>query len=156
MFITELHKTNALDHFDLQKDYTALFHCCNCFCKMGSGIALQIARRYPQAKFIDQKTTPGDLDKLGTYTKIEVAPNKFVVNLYGQYTYGQKSYGDRDLSYDAIWDAMRHFINEHPGIKTIIVPRGIGCGLAAGRWEIVRSMLYELSEKVRIIVCRID
>lgn len=30
-----------------------IVHGCNCFCNMGAGIALQVAKYYPEAKNID-------------------------------------------------------------------------------------------------------
>lgn len=37
----------------------AIAHGCNCFCKMGSGIARQIAKAFPVAAKVDRQTKPG-------------------------------------------------------------------------------------------------
>ena len=40
---------------------------------MGSGIAPQIAKRYPSARAADNATIKGDADKLGTFTRAIVS-----------------------------------------------------------------------------------
>ena len=52
-------------HFDI------IAHGCNCFCTMGSGIAPQIAKAFPEAYDVDQKTVKGDKKKLGVFTEAD-------------------------------------------------------------------------------------
>lgn len=68
---------------------TAIAHGCNCFCKMGAGVAKKIADAFPSADKVDKETIKGYVDKLGNYT-FAVQDNGVVVyNLYTQYRYGR-------------------------------------------------------------------
>ena len=66
--ITKTIKGNLLDAFD-RGDVDVIAHQCNCFCIMGSGIAPQIAKRYPAAYAADKATVKGDANKLGDFTR---------------------------------------------------------------------------------------
>ena len=49
-----------------------LAHGCNCLHAMGSGIAGQLARRYPEVPLIDQQETAfRDFSKIGSFTVAE-------------------------------------------------------------------------------------
>ena len=88
--ITKTIKGNLLDAFD-RGDVDVIAHQCNCFCNMGSGIAPQIAKRYPAARAADNTTIKGDSDKMGTFTRAiisrdvdgEIIDDGIVYNLYG-------------------------------------------------------------------------
>lgn len=71
-------------HFDV------VIHGCNCFCTMGSGIAKQMKRKYPEVFIADKQTKSGDKEKLGTYSfaKINQTSQFIVVNAYTQFKYG--------------------------------------------------------------------
>lgn len=45
--------------------FDLIVHGCNCFCKMGAGIAKEIKSRYPQAYEQDRLTKYGDKNKMG-------------------------------------------------------------------------------------------
>lgn len=76
--------------------FDVIVHGCNCFNTMGSGIAREIRERLPAAFEVDQKTTIGDINKLGNMTVAHVENASpltgclTVINAYTQYTYGSK------------------------------------------------------------------
>ena len=81
-------------------EVTIIAHCCNCFNTMGSGIAPQIAKAFPDAKEADDETMRADYDKLGTFTMsvTEFEEHDVIVyNLYGQYGYGNRQRGVIDF-----------------------------------------------------------
>ncbi len=122
-------------------------HCCNCFNTMGSGVAPQIKWAFPYAWKADQETNRGDWNKLGTYSLGD--PSKdgldgpLVYNLYGQFGFGKRNSGGRDLDYNALYNsllAMAKDLYSDNLPQTVGLPL-IGCGLAAGDWEIVEKMI---------------
>lgn len=153
--ITKTIKGNLLDAFD-RGDVDVIAHQCNCFCNMGSGIAPQIAKRYPNAAEADQKTIRGDASKLGTFTKacVNRAHSKGIVyNLYGQFRYG----GQRtQTDYYALADAlisMQFDITDNGMSDAIVGLPLIGCGLGGGDWEVVSKIINEVfTNEVHIYV----
>ena len=121
-------------------------HGCNCFHKMGAGVALQIAKTYPEAYLADRKTNFKDKNKLGTYS-FWVGKNVFfpdknitIVNAYTQYNYGiinQKSPFDYD-AFKRVLPPIRGAFKD----KTIGMPK-IGCGLGGADWLIVEKMIND-------------
>ena len=153
--ITKTIKGNLLDAFD-RGDVDVIAHQCNCFCNMGSGIAPQIAKRYPSAAEADQKTIRGDASKLGSFTKARVNRGHskgIVYNLYGQFRYG----GQRmQTDYYALADAlisMQFDITDNGMHGAIVGLPLIGCGLGGGDWEVVSKIINEVfSNEVHIYV----
>lgn len=68
----EIIKGNLLDMAEAG-DYNYIMHGCNCFHAMGSGIAGQIARRYPCVPDVDRGTVYGGPGKLGDWTEALVS-----------------------------------------------------------------------------------
>lgn len=129
----------------LEAEVDAIAHCCNCYCTMGTGIAPQIKNKWPVVYAADCATEKGDFKKLGTFTKAIVENGELTVyNLYGQFGYGKRKQGLRDLKYDAIFEALDKMADDVVacGGKTVGLPL-IGCGLAGGKWSIVEAMIEE-------------
>lgn len=123
-----------LGHFDI------IGHGCNCFCKMGSGIAPQIAKAFLGVREADNATILGDIKKLGNYTiaftKSDVETDLMVLNIYSQYTY----YVDqKPFDYEAFTIALRKINHEYPN-KKIGLPL-IGAGLAGGNWDRIKAII---------------
>jgi len=127
-------------------EFDVITHGCNCFCTMGSGIAPQIKKAFPAAWEYDLKTDKGDIQKLGTYSYGQdvVKNNKFltIINSYTQYHYDASK---KPLDYEALTLCMRKINHNFKG-KSIGLPL-IGCGLAGGDWQRVKSIIErELSD----------
>ena len=156
-------KTIEIDIFEQfeKTDNVILIAVNNCFHVMGGGIAKIIKDRYPKVYEADCATPKGDKNKLGGYSfaKVDFKHNRYIANLYGQYTYGKNHFGDRELSYDAFYNAVQKLLKdiENSEIETVLIPWGIGCGLAMGRWEIVKKILDTLTDgcNKECIVCKI-
>jgi O-acetyl-ADP-ribose deacetylase (regulator of RNase III) len=137
-------------------------HVANCWHTMGAGIARIIRKKYPSVYEADCRSEVGP-SKLGTYSlaKVNHEYNRTIVNLYGQNLYTRNSLGDRDTSYDAVYDGLRDLINTcnlAGDIKTILIPYGLASDLAGGRWSIVNQMIDTLASgntNVEIIICRL-
>ena len=139
-------KGNLLDRAE-EGAYDYIMHGCNCFHMMGSGIAGEIARRYPEAARVDRENTAyGEPSKLGyysvtsvfesqrimkpkqlgwedkpTYTSVTLDKPFTILNCYTQYRPGP----------DFIPSIFPYLITElnegYPG-STIGLP-AIGCGI---------------------------
>jgi len=127
----------------LKSDCHVIAHGSNCFCNMGSGIARQIAKDFPEAAEADFFTIRGDETKLGTFTVAECMPSgKRVYNLYTQYKYGiDRQHLDYDALRRALY-AMRTDLEELGLYESVKVGFPlIGCGLAGGDWSIVKAQI---------------
>lgn len=123
-------------------------HGCNSSARMGAGVALQIARRYPWVAEKFKETYKwevgfhgrGDGLPLGAvyeYSQRD-APYR-ILNLITQRGYGRD--GKRYLSYDALDDAFRA-VRKKIGTARLSIPR-IGAGLGGGSWVIVAAIIEE-------------
>lgn len=129
-------------------------HGCNCFHKMGAGVAGQLAKYYPPILAIDKADTLlGDSYKLGTFTKATKihcpGDNEvYCFNLYTQYEPGP------NLDYGALVNSMIE-LNEWGSNKIappfIYMPR-IGCGIAGGDWEKVSVLIDMFTPNLNIII----
>ena len=157
-----IRNADIFDVFKETKD-SVLCHCANCFCKMKSGIAKVITEKIPDAPKADSLTIAGDPSKLGTFSfahidEIDgVEVDGFVANLYGQFDCTRTSLGDRDVSYDALYNAMCS-IRDKFQYQTILFPYQIGSNLAGGRWPIVEAMIRSVFEEHQfpVIICKIE
>jgi len=118
-------------------EFDVIVHGCNCFCKMGAGLAKQIRANFPEAYKVDQQTKRGDYDKLGTCSVADCGC-VVVVNAYTQFGYA--SYG-RSVDYDAIRSCMKWIVKTYLD-KKIGLPK-IGAGLGGGDWNIIKKILEE-------------
>lgn len=130
-----------------QGHFDAIGHGANCFCRMKSGIAGQISKKYPEAVQQDNQTVPGDLSKLGNFTKaFYTDKDKFIFNLYTQYRYGREP-NVLYVSYEAIREsmiAMREYLVQYTWNTPRVGFPLIGCGLANGDWDIVSKIIKEV------------
>ena len=137
-----------------------LVHGCNCYCKMGAGIAKQIKEQFPQAyqadlRYEDKQTLLGNIkekrDKLGKYSSWKYKENQYIVNAYTQDTYWDP---EKMLSYPAIRKVFTKINKDFSNLK-IGIPF-IGCGLAKGNWSRVSEILEEIFEHKPIFVFYIN
>lgn len=124
-------------------EFDIIVHGCNCFNTMGSGIAAQIAVKFPDAKIADDETVRGDPGKLGTYT-IGMGGRLVIINAYTQYSTSKQ--GEDVFEYHAfqrVLDKLAHRL----GTWRFGFPL-IGMGLAGGDKERILAMLENFSQRV--------
>lgn len=130
-----------------------LFHGCNCVHAMGSGIAGQLARKYPKVPEVDRTTPYGDRAKLGTWTLVQLPRTDghfFVVNAYTQY---MPSYDQTDVfeyaAFEQLCAKWRAIVNlaAGDGLVRIGFPH-IGAGLAGGDWERIKQIIIDAFQEV--------
>jgi hypothetical protein len=127
-----------------------LFHQCNCKTRRAKGIAARIFTRYPYANIYIKlpKRIPGVVYPCyGT---------RLILNACAQYSYGGPSSPRGNISEGTLVDDYEQrlqwfadclvqagLILDDTGYSALSVPRGIGCGLAKGRWEDYYALLAE-------------
>jgi len=124
-----------------QGKFDVIAHGCNCMCDMGAGIAKQIKKVFPAAYKVDQQTSKGDRDKLGTCTAATCETKNGtieVVNAYTQYDFRGKGVL---VDYDAVRSCMK-WIKSHYAGKRIGLPK-IGAGMARGDWNKISNIIAE-------------
>lgn len=149
------------DLLDFPNDIDVLHHGCNIHGTMGAGIALQIAKRYPEAARVDKICHEAGTNKLGTCSVADIGKGKKIINLYQQ-TLNPDENG-KSLDFDALYSSMLQAVdylngyycderrNPDPSISRIKLgfPKGLGSGLAVGCrqgfdpyiWNIVEAMI---------------
>lgn len=139
-------------HGDLLNSEATIFcHQCNCFAKMGAGIAKQIANTYPIVRRADydRYTKLGTDGIFGTILPVQLPDTKVCINMYAQKFYGR---GKRQTDYDAFkkcLDAIKEWAKTEANEFDVIgFPGYIGCGLAGGDWNIVKQMITEFSKEI--------
>ena len=165
---------------DLAKkgEFDVITHGCNCFCTMGAGLAVEMAKNFECHKFpMEDPQYKGDINKLGTIDykhqmvipimqKIHVngveveAPNfgghpLVVANSYTQYYYG-RIYTDGatpPVDYDAITLCMRKINHLFPE-KRIGLPL-IGAGLAGGDWNIIEKIIEKELKNMDVTIVKL-
>lgn len=137
------------DLLDFARDgyFDVIIHGCNCFCKMGSGIAKQIKEEYPEAyqadcdwqdpnNPVEGKMEIGNINKLGNFTYANTKDGFRIINAYTQYEYGSHL---RPLDYEAITLALRK-VNAQYRSQSVGLPM-IGAGLAGGDWVRIKKII---------------
>lgn len=139
-------KTVKGDLLKMGKDneFDIIMQGCNCFCIMGSGIAVQIATQFPDAKLADDETVRGDPGKLGTYS-IGMHGRLVILNCYTQF---RTSAGPNDdvFEYKA-FERVLEKISYRFGKWRIGLPL-IGMGLAGGDPERIMPMIERFATAV--------
>lgn len=147
--------------------FDVITHGCNCFCTMGSGIAVPMRQTFRVDTYKKEHLKfKGDLNKLGTidygiyilenksgapkkhYHSSEITKsllgsnNKIlhVVNSYTQFNFN-RFVGIPDLDYSALKLCFKKINYKFKGMK-IGIPL-IGCGLAGGNWLSVKSIIQD-------------
>lgn len=130
-------------------EFDVIVQGCNCFHTQASGLAGQLARKYPQVLNVDRLTEYGSREKLGSYSIAHLV-GFAVINVYTQYEYGKE--GDL-FEYDAFQRFLDQWAQNISTFRNKVKYRigfpMIGCGLAGGNSERILKMISEFSDKVK-------
>lgn len=150
-------KYTKADLFTTGADIIA--HGCNCVGGFGSGVAGQMARKYPMTrthylhKFETEGWRLGDVQFV-TVENVNVWTNRYVANCATQ-----KEYYPRDrvhADYEAIRKCMQQvhdFAKMHD--LTVAIPK-IGAGLAGGDWKIIEQILESVFHDYNVAVYHLE
>lgn len=157
----------------LEGNFDVITHGCNCFCKMGSGIAVPMKQNFGCDVFpLEENEHLAEYNKLGQIDcrPFEIKNGKavlketmtteplhvmWVVNSYTQYYPGRAipPY-DIPLDYDALQLCFRKinrkFSGQHLGIPMI------GSGLAGGNWNRISIIIKKETTDMEVTVVEYD
>lgn len=126
-----------------QREHLVVLQNCNCQCRMGAGLARDIARHWPEAELADRDTRRGDQNKLGHWSMAvierEDIPPFTVHNLYCQYRYGPAY--ERHFDPLALEHCCERLADYYAGQNVRFVFGLLGTGHAGGRWRVIREIL---------------
>jgi len=131
----------------LDSDCDYICHQVNCRGVMGAGIARQIRERWPWVftsyhAYCDRCKSRNE-SLLGNIWGVKIDHDnrnpQWVINMFAQEEYGY--YGGRFTSYDAFANCLEAMRDRLPRDKTIAFPKGIGCGLGGGDWNIILRLI---------------
>lgn len=133
--------------------FDVIVHGCNCLNTMGSGIAVEIRTRYPEAYDADtalslklQDDTNSQVQKLGCYsTHLVKGDHKFlIVNAYTQVMFSPR--GIDHFEYASFEVILQKMLHEY-GVFKIGFPY-IGMGLAGGDKDRIITMIQDFAAQV--------
>ena len=125
-------------------------HQVNCQGKMGSGVALQIKKKYPLAyqeykSLVDEhspEVNGEDLrkDLLGQVNGVKINENLYIANMFGQLNYGYD--GKQYTNTEALFNCFKivRKVSEQTGLP-VYLPYMIGCYRGGGDWKLVEDYL---------------
>lgn len=116
-------------------------HGCNCQGGFGSGIAGQIARRWPHVRdaYINLHNNGGTI--LGFFQPVPISDNQYIINCGTQDKYLPR--GVRHADYDAINDVLESLsLYTQRKLTRVGIPK-IGAGLAGGDWEEIEKIILK-------------
>lgn len=149
-------------------DCDVFCHQVNCQGKMRSGIAKLIREKYPKV-YTEYKNKCDNAishkNLLGHCQMVEIEPNRYCANLFGQLYYGYDNvrYTDESAVYCMfmnLYDWCNYAIYEFENYKRIKlgIPYKIGCGLGGGNWDNILRIINEIfnkSDVIDVYICKI-
>ena len=127
-----------------------LIHGCNAQGKMGSGLALAVKNKYPEAYAAYMQEYELGLLELGTYSAAVVGRNLTVVNAVVQNYYGRVQH-IRYVNYTAIGEIFEQLETIYDDSTEFHIPR-LGAGLGGGDWNVI-SEIIENTCPNKVITC---
>lgn len=116
---------------------------CNCVTKTAKGLAASIIERFPYANFYENNPDrkPGTIELRGGDTN----PKRWVAAMYAQYYQGVATGkdGDSAAQRQTWFQECLSKLGKVKNLKSVALPRKIGCGLAGGDWNIYRKMIED-------------
>ena len=129
-------------------------HQVNCMGKMGAGVALAIRKQWPIVYNEYIKTFQLNNLQLGRIFITTIMDQLFVVNLCGQYHYGRNQ---KQTNYDAVHTCLEKLNQEiikHNMTLDVMFPYKMGCNLAGGNWNIMKTIISETITNNNILIIK--
>lgn len=150
------------DLLDFPEGINVIVHGANTMNKMRSGIAKQIAARYPQAVAADHAyycICKGlNESMMGTASVAEVEGKGRIYNLYQQSTTRSTNpEKSRHVDYEGFYNGLL-FIRKNLEVREVVkdtvigFPKNIACGLAGGDWNIIRAMIESVFGDINTVI----
>lgn len=122
--------------------HVVVLHVANCMGAMGSGVALDISKAWPEVEETDKETVIGDLNKLGKFNRTLVKRDNFeltVLNIYAQYRYGPRQQNNFDIAaFDAALESIATYFHNQ---DVCFVFPAMGAGRGGGSWRQISDVI---------------
>lgn len=143
------------DIFDYVKENDIVLHQVNCQGIMGGGIALQIKNMFPNV-YETYKAYCEHMNKECLGDMVDVKTNKGGINFTIGNCFGQDKYGGntRQTDYDALHDSFVQVKWNSDLYNRILIPYGIGCGLAGGDWNVVSNIIEGVFKDCNVLIVK--
>lgn len=140
--------------FDSNTDVIA--HQCNCQGVMGTGVAAEVKRRYPDVYQAYRYTYEKHGLRLGQVIVKKTSDNKHIANLLAQEKYGYdgKCYTDYDKLQEC-FDRTIYFMKME-GLKSIAFPYLMACHRGGGDWNVVYKMIEDTFKDFDVEIWRLN
>jgi len=121
---------------------------------MGSGLAKQIKKIYPEAYEDYKKFCLSNTDVFGRTLISECKDGKYIAHLFGQYSYGTSK---RHTNYDMLERALNIlFYKSEVMNKNVAIPYNIGCCRGGGDWSVVYQIIERVFGENDVSIYRLD
>lgn len=138
-----------------EADANVIVHQVNCMGVMGSGLALQVKNRYPkvfsQYSSLCKSYPPENL--LGSAFIAEVAPDRYVANVFGQKNFGWTEQFTDLKALKSGLETVAEFAKENRYM--VALPYLIGCCRGGGKWTEVLVVIEEVFSDQNVIIRKI-
>ena len=137
---------NIINGNILDIEHGVIVHQVNCMGVMGSGLALQIRKKYPEV--YDEYLKISHPNVRGRCQIVQTSnPNLKIANIFGQIGYGRY---ERHTDYSLLENGLLE-LSEMVCDSEIYIPHGIGCGLGGGDWRIVKGVIEKVIPDCTIV-----
>lgn len=140
--------------FDSKADIIA--HQCNCQGVMGSGVAAEVKKRYPEVYLTYRHEYETKGLELGKVIFVENFYGQIIANLLGQERYGYD--GKQYTNYDKLqecFDSVKKLM-KNENLQTIAFPYLMSCHRGGGDWNIVYKMIEDTFKDFHVEIWRLD
>lgn len=150
-------KANLLDEIDKAKHHILIPHVCNNKYVMGSGIAYQLAKRYPVVlqRYKTEKPKLGETQFVFPYTSTKLV----VANMVAQTLYEND---EVPLKYEYLVSCMRYvrqwmLVKSPKQIFYDILTMRFGSGLAGGNVNFIETLMKEMwvDYGINVTICEL-
>lgn len=122
-------------------------------CKMNGNLAKSVKANFPEVEtYLSELKETAD-PKLGEMLVSFVSEGNVVITLLTQRAERSK----RTTSYSALKRALKklRFVFEDLGVSEVALPKGMCCGKAGGKWEVVEKLIKDEFEDYPNLTCYI-
>ena len=127
-----------------------IVHQCNCFGKMGAGIAKQIALKYPEVAQLESNFCKTPKYAFGKNCIANTNDKRVVINMHSQFRYGTEKRQTNYQAFERCLHLLSTYYLPHQSPTAVVgLPYNIGCGLAGGDWNTILPIIERFADKIK-------
>ena len=134
-------------------NYDIFCHQVNCRGAMGSGLSVQIRKKYPEVYEAYRQNYACHIEnpkmQLGDILLVNTSDGRICVNMYAQNYYGRWNQHTEYQAFAQCILALVDAVGKMDSSLKIAFPHRIGCGLGGGEWSIIERMISSFADRVK-------